>query len=263
MYAKHPELAEEFEAATPKGKKLPDHVKKAFEVGVTDALARFKLAGFGRNLAVNPKSDELDRAFQAYKNETGRSQNEMSHDDIADYVLRGRTENPAHEEQASGVPWKFIRNMALGTAAGGLAGYGLGKGIGALMNRNGGSGIPSEMVEAALARMKRGSEEIRLQIPRRTFHGFDAAFKNAPRGEKKADEVASAPPLEPQADENSPVERLTAMLQQIDAPGEQRADATKDPLDRNVAWGPPSNLAGGDTAGRLSDMGQPTGIGAV
>ena len=28
MHAKHPELAKEFEAATPKGKKLPKHVKK-------------------------------------------------------------------------------------------------------------------------------------------------------------------------------------------------------------------------------------------
>jgi len=28
MYAKHPELAKEFEAATPKGKKLPYHVKQ-------------------------------------------------------------------------------------------------------------------------------------------------------------------------------------------------------------------------------------------
>ena len=27
MYAKHPNLAAEFEAATPKGKKLPEHVK--------------------------------------------------------------------------------------------------------------------------------------------------------------------------------------------------------------------------------------------
>ncbi len=29
MYAKHPELAKEFEAATPKGKKLPRKVRKA------------------------------------------------------------------------------------------------------------------------------------------------------------------------------------------------------------------------------------------
>lgn len=28
MYAKHPELAKEFQAATPKGKKLPEHVAK-------------------------------------------------------------------------------------------------------------------------------------------------------------------------------------------------------------------------------------------
>lgn len=28
MYAKHPKLAKEFEEATPKGKKLPEHVKK-------------------------------------------------------------------------------------------------------------------------------------------------------------------------------------------------------------------------------------------
>jgi hypothetical protein len=28
MYSQHPKLAKEFEAATPKGKKLPKHVKK-------------------------------------------------------------------------------------------------------------------------------------------------------------------------------------------------------------------------------------------
>jgi hypothetical protein len=28
LYAKHPEVAKEFEAATPKGKKLPERVKK-------------------------------------------------------------------------------------------------------------------------------------------------------------------------------------------------------------------------------------------
>lgn len=31
MYANHPKLAKEFEAATPKGKKLPEHKKKAGE----------------------------------------------------------------------------------------------------------------------------------------------------------------------------------------------------------------------------------------
>ena len=28
LFAKHPEVAKEFAAATPKGKKLPEHVKK-------------------------------------------------------------------------------------------------------------------------------------------------------------------------------------------------------------------------------------------
>lgn len=32
MYAKHPELAKEFESATPKGKKLPEHVKTKTKV---------------------------------------------------------------------------------------------------------------------------------------------------------------------------------------------------------------------------------------
>jgi hypothetical protein len=31
MHAEHPELAEEFEAATPKGAKLPEHVGKGAE----------------------------------------------------------------------------------------------------------------------------------------------------------------------------------------------------------------------------------------
>jgi hypothetical protein len=71
-------------------------------------------------------------------------------------------------------------------------------------------------------------------------------------------------PLPPQADPDSPVERLTALLQRLDAPNGPRTDnATKDRLDRDVLWGAPSNLSGGDTASRLSDMGQPTGFGGV
>lgn len=31
MYAKHPSIAKEFEAATPKGADLPEHVKKKHE----------------------------------------------------------------------------------------------------------------------------------------------------------------------------------------------------------------------------------------
>ena len=39
MYAKHPELAKEFESATPKGKKLPYHVKgKSTAKGIFNGL---------------------------------------------------------------------------------------------------------------------------------------------------------------------------------------------------------------------------------
>lgn len=43
MYAKHPELAKEFEAATPKGKKLPKYKsspKKAAHTGFMQGLAK-------------------------------------------------------------------------------------------------------------------------------------------------------------------------------------------------------------------------------
>jgi len=155
MYARHPELAAEFEAATPKGKKLPEKkhpektVKRAFDAGIAMALSRFKLAG----------------------------------------------------------------------------------------------------------------EEIRLKIPHRQFHGWDAAWRNADRS-KRADEFTQ--PLEPQSHEDDPIERLTAAIQELEDPkGSKKPDATKDPLDRNVQWGAPSNLSGGDTANRGSDMGQNTAVGQV
>jgi hypothetical protein len=106
---------------------------------------------------------------------------------------------------------------------------------------------------AALERfgLKHAAEEIRLQIPNRKFHGWDAAFKSENvRNSKRANEGT--------ADE------LAALLEKIDAPISPAAQATaKDPLDRTTAWGAPSNLSAGDTANRLSDMGQPTSIGTV
>ncbi len=115
---------------------------------------------------------------------------------------------------------------------------------------------------------KLGAEEIRLQIPRRQFHGWDAAWRNvAGKAEKKAagnPEDAAPVPLESQADPDSPVERLTAILQQLDAPnGPRMENATKDRLERDVLWGGPSNLSGGDAGSRLSDLGQPTDFGGV
>jgi len=86
---------------------------------------------------------------------------------------------------------------------------------------------------------KTAGEEIRLKIPRREFHGWDEA------SEGNADALAEA-------------------LDKLDAPqspGDQLA--ARDPLDRSTAWGAPSNLQAGDTAGRLSDMGQNTSFGGI
>lgn len=100
--------------------------------------------------------------------------------------------------------------------------------------------------------LKSAAEELRLKIPERTFHGYDAARKaEAERGHKKATEAESADDLE-------------KMLEALEAPTSPNTQlSTRDPLDRATAWGAPSNLAAGDTANRLSDMGQPTAVGTV
>lgn len=147
---KHPDVAREFADATPKGKKLPEHVKKSHDLGITAALTRF---GF-----------------------------------------------------------------------------------------------------------KAAGEELRLKIPERTFHGYDAATKSeSERGHKKAD--CDGP--HDYGDRRSS-EALADMLMALDSPPNGvNAPPPKDPLDRATMWGPPSNLAAGDSAGRLSDMGQTTGFGGI
>lgn len=144
LWAKHPEVAREFAAATPKDAKLPEHVKK----GALDALARF---GF-----------------------------------------------------------------------------------------------------------KQAGEELRLKIPDRTFHGFDAAAKTeADRGHaKKANDFGFG------FGDRRSSEDLAKMLQALDEPPNPGfATASRDPLDRTTNWGPPSNMAAGDVGGR-SGIG-PSGFGGV
>jgi hypothetical protein len=104
---------------------------------------------------------------------------------------------------------------------------------------------------------KQASEELRLKIPSRTFHGLDAAHRT---DSKRAgnDTSPDAPPDEGTSD------ALEAQLEQLETPvppGDQVA--ARDPLDRQTAWGAPSNLAAGDTANRLSDMGQSTSFGGI
>lgn len=115
---------------------------------------------------------------------------------------------------------------------------------------------------AALARfgVKLAGEELRLKIPERRFHGFDAAVKSeSERGHKRAD--CGEP--HGYGDRRSS-EALADMLMSLDdPPRDPHAPPPRDPLDRSTMWGPPSNLAAGDTAGRLSDMGQTTGFGGI
>lgn len=122
-------------------------------------------------------------------------------------------------------------------------------------------------VDAALERfgVKTAAEEIRLKIPTRQFHGLDAAWRSsADRAGRKMAVDHSREPLEPQATPEAPVEKLTAMLQGLKLPHIAGGNnAAKDKLDREVSWGPPSNMGGGDTANRGSDMGQMTGYGGA
>ena len=109
---------------------------------------------------------------------------------------------------------------------------------------------------AALDRfgLKTAAEELRLKIPSRTFHGWDAAHKNEATREGKRAEA------EPEANADS----LAQIFTKLEVPKSPLAqDPAKDPLDRSTAWGAPSNLAAGDAGSRLSDMGQPTSIGTV
>lgn len=143
LFAKHPDVAREFADATPKGTKLPDHVKKAYDLGAADAFKRF---GF-----------------------------------------------------------------------------------------------------------KTASAEIRLKIPTRQFHGWDAAFKSTDDGDDKGKSANDAT-----------ADTLADLLEKVPAPVTPNAQLlARDKLDRSTAWGSPSNMAGGDTASRLSDMGQNTNFGGI
>lgn len=121
-------------------------------------------------------------------------------------------------------------------------------------------------IDAAFAKFGNCGSEVRLQIPRRKFHGYDEGWREAARvgeGTKKADDAPN--PLEPQGAPHIPAEQLAAMLQSLDAPPSvQRADATRDPLDRSTMWGGATNLNARENAvGLNSSLGQDTSIGTA
>ena len=109
---------------------------------------------------------------------------------------------------------------------------------------------------AAMTRfgLKLAGEELRLKIPDRTFHGFDAASKSeAVKGQaKRAGDYG----------DRRSSEDLARMLQAIELPSAPGAStASKNPLDRSTSWGPPSSTAAGDVGSR-SGVG-PSGVGGV
>lgn len=104
----------------------------------------------------------------------------------------------------------------------------------------------------ALARfgLKQAGEELRLKIPTRTFHGFEAVHRTLGKANAKKANEANA-------------DMLANTLNEVEAPdGPSSLTLQRDPLERSPAWGPPSNPAGG-AANQLSDMGLPSSAGAV
>lgn len=99
--------------------------------------------------------------------------------------------------------------------------------------------------------LRTASEELRLKIPERTFHGHRAALKAESDKSRTAAEAGDA---------NQLAEILRGMPAPV-TPGSQLA--ARNPLDRSTAWGAPSSLAAGDVAGRIGNMGQTTGFGGV
>lgn len=100
----------------------------------------------------------------------------------------------------------------------------------------------------ALAYFKLAGEELRLKIPSRTFHGFEAAKKTVAKSAGNG------------IDADALAEALNA-IQAPRTPGDETR--ARDPLDRTPAWGAPSNLSGGDAGSRVSDLGQPTHLGGI
>lgn len=68
MWANHPEVAREFQDATPKGAKLPEHVKKSFARGAADAYEAFGLKAAAEEIRLkmtaNRQFHGIDGAFK-------------------------------------------------------------------------------------------------------------------------------------------------------------------------------------------------------
>lgn len=99
LFAKHPDVAREFAAATPKGKKLPEHVKKSHALGVADALAYFKLGGEELRLKIDSRKFH---GFEAAKKSVAKKAGDgIDADDLAQVLDAVETpKTPGDETRA-------------------------------------------------------------------------------------------------------------------------------------------------------------------
>jgi hypothetical protein len=96
---------------------------------------------------------------------------------------------------------------------------------------------------------KQAAEEIRLKLPRREFHGLDAALRSEKmRNEKKADSGMTPPPVGPQTGPDGSVEQLTEILRALPVPQSTGSQGGKDPLDRGTLWSGPLSIDNGALA---------------
>ncbi len=75
-------------------------------------IIKIALRDFTKVLSINPKLPELKKAYTLYEKNTGKSKNDMTHRDIADYVhkVRGTTPSPKKPIGVWGQAMKDIKD---------------------------------------------------------------------------------------------------------------------------------------------------------
>lgn len=93
LWANHPDIAQEFADATPKGTKLPAHVKKAFLEGFINGLERFGYKHAAEEIRLKLPKREFHGFDQAFRNVTKKAEDAP----IIEGLIQGL-------EQIDGVP---------------------------------------------------------------------------------------------------------------------------------------------------------------
>ncbi len=195
LWAKHPKIAEEFEEATPEGKKLPEHVKKMAKGGVVTDEARSlaDLAASGMELGADPE------AMQAGLDEKAKDRQDAL--DLSDLA-------------ASGMPLAADPDMleaGLREAREGAHGYANG---GEVMDEKDPAEIPDDVREY----IEKAHKTIRESRPDEGWR-IKSAEKTDQVAPYKQDEDAEADKMLPHYDDGGQVPDPNAILQDIAPPG--------------------------------------------